>query len=182
MILLVSWERPDDCGAAERPAGVTGAPTTPAEPVSPEPVPHAREELVPRVEPDLPVAEPLAAAQVIPAVPMLPEIAPGLVDEFQRRVGGETALEELQKQAQAALSILWAVLGGAVFIAGIARRVAAGRLFGLALLGLATAKVFIADLASLDAAYRVLSLHRPWTAVAGQFLGVPALDATGRRR
>lgn len=81
----------------------------------------------------------------------------GLVDEFQRRVGGETALEELQKQAQAALSILWAVLGGAVFVGGIARRVAAGRLFGLALLGLATAKVFIVDLASLDAAYRVLS-------------------------
>jgi uncharacterized membrane protein len=81
----------------------------------------------------------------------------GLVDAFQGRVGGATALEELQKQAQAGLSILWAVLGGGAIIVGIARRMTTERLFGLALLALATAKVFVVDLASLDAAYRVLS-------------------------
>jgi uncharacterized membrane protein len=81
----------------------------------------------------------------------------GVVDEFQRRVGGATALEELQKQAQVALSILWAVLGGVAVIAGLWREKQVLRGAGLALLGLVTAKVFVYDLASLDAAYRVLS-------------------------
>jgi uncharacterized membrane protein len=81
----------------------------------------------------------------------------GLVDEFQRRVGGPTALEELQKQAQVGLSILWAVLGVGAFVFGVVRWRATARGIGLALLALATGKVFIYDLASLDAAYRVLS-------------------------
>jgi uncharacterized membrane protein len=80
-----------------------------------------------------------------------------LVDEFQRRIGGATALEELQKQAQAGLSILWAILGAGVFIVGVVRPATSVRLFGLALLGVTTLKVFIIDLAALDAAYRVLS-------------------------
>jgi uncharacterized membrane protein len=81
----------------------------------------------------------------------------GVVDEFQSRVGGATALEELQKQAQVALSILWAVLGGVAIIAGLWREKPVVRGAGLALLGLVTAKVFVYDLASLDTAYRVLS-------------------------
>ena len=81
----------------------------------------------------------------------------GVVDEFQGRLGGATALEELQKQAQVALSILWAVLGGLGVIAGLGREKPALRGAGLALLGLVTAKVFVYDLASLDTAYRVLS-------------------------
>jgi uncharacterized membrane protein len=81
----------------------------------------------------------------------------GVVDEFQRRVDGPTPLEELQKQAQVALSILWGVLGVVAFVLGIARRRVATRAFGLALLALTTAKVYLYDLASLDAAYRVLS-------------------------
>lgn len=81
----------------------------------------------------------------------------GLVDAFQRQIGGETALEELQKRAQVGLSILWAVLGGAAFVAGIVMRRREARWLGLGLLGVAAAKVFIVDLASLDAAYRVLS-------------------------
>ena len=81
----------------------------------------------------------------------------GVVDEFQRRLGGATALEELQKQAQVALSILWAILGGLGVIVGLWREKPALRGAGLALLGLVTAKVFVYDLASLDTAYRVLS-------------------------
>jgi hypothetical protein len=80
-----------------------------------------------------------------------------VVDYFQSRVGGLTALESLEKQAQVALSILWAALGVGVFVAGVLRYGAPVRLFGLALLALATIKVFIIDLASLDASYRVLS-------------------------
>jgi uncharacterized membrane protein len=81
----------------------------------------------------------------------------GVVDEFQSRVGGPTSIEDLQKQAQVALSILWAILGGGTFVTGVVRGVAAARIFGLSLLALTTTKVFLYDLASLDAAYRVLS-------------------------
>lgn len=81
----------------------------------------------------------------------------GLVDVFQRQVGSRP-LEDLQREAQLGLSLLWSVLGGIAFAVGIRLRQAQVRRAGLALLGLATAKVFIVDLASLDVAYRVLSL------------------------
>jgi uncharacterized membrane protein len=80
-----------------------------------------------------------------------------LVDAFQARIDSGIALEALQKQAQVALSILWATLGGAAFITGVVRWRSDVRLAGLFLLALATAKVFLYDLASLDASYRVLS-------------------------
>jgi hypothetical protein len=81
----------------------------------------------------------------------------GLVDEFQGRVGGTTGLEELQKQASVGLTVLWAICGGLAFGAGQWQRLLVARYAGLALLGLATAKAFIVDLAGLDVAYRVLS-------------------------
>jgi uncharacterized membrane protein len=81
----------------------------------------------------------------------------GTVDLFQASVGGTVAFEELHKQAQVALSVLWALLGVAGFVIGLMRRSATARLFGLGLLAIVTAKVFIVDLAALDVAYRVLS-------------------------
>ena len=81
----------------------------------------------------------------------------GVVDAFQARLGGPVALEELQKQAQVALSILWAVVGVGAFGGGVLRGLALVREFGLALLALATLKVFVFDLAALDVSYRVLS-------------------------
>jgi predicted membrane protein DUF2339 len=81
----------------------------------------------------------------------------GTVDLFQVRLGGHIALEELQKQAQVALSVVWAVIGVGAMVFGLARKWTPSRIFGLALLGLVTLKVFIVDLAALDVAYRVLS-------------------------
>jgi uncharacterized membrane protein len=81
----------------------------------------------------------------------------GTVDLFEASVGGSVAFEELHKQAQVALSVLWALLGVAGFVIGLVRRSATARLFGLGLLAIVTAKVFIVDLAALDVAYRVLS-------------------------
>ena len=81
----------------------------------------------------------------------------GLVDVFQRQVGSRP-LEELQKEAQVGLSVLWSALGLLGFASGLRLRRPSVRLSGLALLGLATVKVFLVDLASLDVAYRVLSL------------------------
>jgi len=85
----------------------------------------------------------------------------GIVDEFQRHVtvgATQASLASLQKQAQVALSIFWALLGGAAFVIGLVRRLAALRIGGLALLAVATVKVFLFDLASLDATYKVPSL------------------------
>jgi hypothetical protein len=81
----------------------------------------------------------------------------GVVDHFQVQVAARP-LEELQKEAQVGLSALWSVLGAAGFATGLLARRPPVRLFGLGLLGLATAKVFLVDLAALDVAYRVLSL------------------------
>jgi hypothetical protein len=81
----------------------------------------------------------------------------GIVDQFQGRVGEGDSLGSLKKQAQVALSILWAILGGGAFVTGIFRRATQYRLFGLGLLLLATLKVFIWDMSTLDASYRVLS-------------------------
>ena len=80
-----------------------------------------------------------------------------VVDEFQRYVGASSDIEGLRKQAQVALSILWAALGGGAFVVGIVTRMGLLRASGLALLGAATTKVFLYDLAALDATYRVPS-------------------------
>jgi uncharacterized membrane protein len=79
-----------------------------------------------------------------------------LVDQFQYQVGSRP-LEELQKGAQVGLSVLWSILGAAGFAAGLVAHRPPIRLFGLGLLGLATAKVFLVDLAALPVEYRVLS-------------------------
>lgn len=81
----------------------------------------------------------------------------GVVDEFQRHVGASSDIEGLRKQAQVALSILWAALGGGAFVVGIVTRMGLLRASGPALLGAATTKVFLYDLAALDATYRVPS-------------------------
>lgn len=81
----------------------------------------------------------------------------GVVDVFASQVGGSVPLEELQRQAQVALSILWAAIGFGTFAVGAVRGLALAREFGLALLAIATVKVFVFDLSFLDVAYRVLS-------------------------
>jgi hypothetical protein len=83
-----------------------------------------------------------------------------IVDLFQNLVDSparDSSLKTYQRQAQVALSILWSLAGGLAFVGGIVLRAAVLRLAGLALLGLATTKVFLYDLSSLDAAYRVVS-------------------------
>jgi uncharacterized membrane protein len=96
----------------------------------------------------------LAAAVAIYALSV------SIVDLFQHLVDSpsrDSNVRTYQRQAQVALSILWSVVGGLAFVGGIMLRSAVLRLAGLALLGLATTKVFLYDLSSLDAAYRVVS-------------------------
>jgi uncharacterized membrane protein len=82
----------------------------------------------------------------------------GVVDVFQLQVGGAVALEELAIQAQVAMSVCWTVIGVASLAWGLAKRRALARHVGLGLLGIATLKVFVVDLASMDVAYRAVVL------------------------
>jgi uncharacterized membrane protein len=79
------------------------------------------------------------------------------IDIVGLRIGGETPLDELETQGQVVLSVLWAALGLAGLMYGIRSGSRDLRLGGLALLGIATIKVFLFDLAALDVAYRVIS-------------------------
>lgn len=71
---------------------------------------------------------------------------------------GTVPLEELRFQGGVALSVLWTILGVIALVAGLRSRNDDLRRGGLVLLGLATLKVFLVDLANLDVAYRVISL------------------------
>jgi uncharacterized membrane protein len=63
----------------------------------------------------------------------------------------------VQQHAQLALSAFWAALGFGGLVAGLVRDRRPLRLAGLALLGLAVAKVFVVDLAALASLWRVAS-------------------------
>ena len=72
-------------------------------------------------------------------------------DGFDATVG---LLDERQ-QGQLLLSAFWAVTGVGALVAGLARRQRAVRAGGFVLLGIATAKVFLFDLSTLESLYRV---------------------------
>jgi uncharacterized membrane protein len=80
-----------------------------------------------------------------------------IVDAFQTRLGSGIAPDEIATQAQVALSIAWVLIGAGAFATGLVRRIPLARVFGLGLLSVATIKVFLFDLSSLDVAYRVMS-------------------------
>jgi uncharacterized membrane protein len=85
-------------------------------------------------------------------------ISVGVVSVFQGMNGTTVVDEELAKQAQVALSVAWTVTGVLALVVGMVRRRSLVRQAGLALIGLATIKVFLIDLASMDVAYRALVL------------------------
>jgi uncharacterized membrane protein len=98
-----------------------------------------------------------AAASAASGGVVLYLVSIAIVDAFQLRIGGGAAPDEIATQAQVALSIAWVVVGAGAFAIGLVRGIGRARVFGLGLLALATAKVFLFDLASLDVSYRVLS-------------------------
>jgi uncharacterized membrane protein len=87
----------------------------------------------------------------------------GVVDSFAGEAFGRpsasiTRVQELATEAHVALSVSWAVVGVLLTGGGLILKRAPLRVAGLAVLALATAKVFVFDLASLDIAYRVITL------------------------
>jgi uncharacterized membrane protein len=79
-------------------------------------------------------------------------------EAFRLALHTRAGIRELAKESQVALSVLWATVGALVLGAGLIARASELRLAGLAVLGLATVKVFLVDLSSLDVAYRVVTL------------------------
>lgn len=103
--------------------------------------------------------EPLARwAWIAGGITVVYLLSVAVVGAVATQVGGSIATDELRTQGQVALSVLWAVLGLASFVSGLRLRSDDLRHGGLALLALATAKVFLFDLSELDVAYRVISL------------------------
>jgi uncharacterized membrane protein len=72
-------------------------------------------------------------------------------------VSDEARLRDLWLAKQVSLSVVWALYGAGLLLAGRVRRSRLLRLMALALLGLTTLKVFFFDLSSLDSAYRIVS-------------------------
>jgi uncharacterized membrane protein len=78
--------------------------------------------------------------------------------EARRAAGADAAgLREVALSKQLSLSVVWALYGAGLLLAGRARRSRLLRLLGLALLGLTALKVFVLDLSALDRAYRIVS-------------------------
>jgi hypothetical protein len=71
--------------------------------------------------------------------------------------GLDARLRDLELAKQLSLSVIWALYGGGLLVAGRLRRVQLLRVMALALLGLTTLKVFFWDLSSLDRVYRIIS-------------------------
>jgi uncharacterized membrane protein len=80
-----------------------------------------------------------------------------IVDVFQSRVDSLDQVVDVAKQAQVAVSIALAAVGFGVLLLGTAKNRYARQIGGLAILVAASVKVFVFDLATLDATYRVLS-------------------------
>ena len=79
---------------------------------------------------------------------------------FRARMAGEpdaSRLRDLELAKQLSLSLVWALYGAGLLLAGRLRRVRLLRLMALALLGLTTFKVFLFDVSALDRAYRIVS-------------------------
>lgn len=83
----------------------------------------------------------------------------GIVTAFQPGPGApDTGIGlEVRQQGQAVLSAFWSLCGLGMLWAGLRRDARELRLAGFALLAVAVGKVFVYDLAALEAEYRVLS-------------------------
>jgi len=80
-----------------------------------------------------------------------------VVTPFESDSAVDSALLSAHQQGQMVLSVFWALVGVGTMVLGLRWDLAIVRIAGLALLGVAVAKVFLFDLATLTAGYRVVS-------------------------
>jgi uncharacterized membrane protein len=91
---------------------------------------------------------------------MLVALSAEAVGYFEARAvtGGDAAAQrDVSLAKQLSLSVVWALYGAGLLLAGSARRSRLLRLLGLSLLGVTALKVFVLDLSALDRAYRIVS-------------------------
>jgi uncharacterized membrane protein len=99
----------------------------------------------------------VVAANVLAVVALSAE-AFGYFDSKLAAAAGDAArVRDLELAKQLSLSVVWALYGGGLLLAGRVRRAQLLRVMALALLALTTLKVFFWDLSSLDRAYRIVS-------------------------
>ncbi|HEX8282402.1 MAG TPA: DUF2339 domain-containing protein [Pyrinomonadaceae bacterium] len=115
---------------------------------------YARERGAPESESVLPVL--IVGANVLALVALSAE-AVGFF-EARAAAGADAAgLRDTALAKQLSLSVVWALYGAGLLLAGYVRRARLLRLLGLALLGVTALKVFLLDLSALDRAYRIVS-------------------------
>jgi uncharacterized membrane protein len=96
-------------------------------------------------------------ANVLMLVALSAEAA-GYFDSGAAAGGMDAArIRDLELAKQLSLSVIWALYGAGLLLAGSAWRVRLLRLMGLGLLSLTALKVFFWDLSSLDRVYRIVS-------------------------
>jgi uncharacterized membrane protein len=96
-------------------------------------------------------------ANVLMLVALSAEAA-GYFDSGAAAGGTDAArIRDLELAKQLSLSVIWALYGAGLLLAGSAWRVRLLRLMGLGLLSLTALKVFFWDLSSLDRVYRIVS-------------------------
>jgi uncharacterized membrane protein len=80
-----------------------------------------------------------------------------VVTPFETDAAVDSALLSAHQQGQMVLSVFWGLVGVATIVVGLRRDLAIVRVAGLALLGVTVAKLFLFDLATLTAGYRVVA-------------------------
>ena len=95
-------------------------------------------------------------ANVLAVVALSAEAA-GYFDAGRAALADTVRLRDLGLAKQLSLSVVWALYGAGLLVAGRVRRRRLLRVMSLALLSLTTLKVFFWDLSSLDRVYRIIS-------------------------
>jgi hypothetical protein len=80
-----------------------------------------------------------------------------VVTPFETDAAIDSALLSAHQQGQMVLSVFWGMVGVATIVVGLRRDLVIVRVAGLALLGVTVAKLFLFDLATLTAGYRVVA-------------------------
>jgi uncharacterized membrane protein len=80
-----------------------------------------------------------------------------VVTPFESDAAIDSALLSAHQQGQMVLSVFWGLIGVATIVVGLRRDEVIVRVAGLALLGVTVAKLFLFDLATLTAGYRVVA-------------------------
>jgi uncharacterized membrane protein len=97
------------------------------------------------------------ALRALAALTLLYLASTGVVTPFEADSAVDSALLSAHQQGQMVLSVFWGLVGVGTVVVGLRRDLGIVRIAGLALLGVAVAKVFLFDLATLTSVYRVVS-------------------------